>query len=103
MNRNKNRSTLDRAALVDLLALALLWGVGVLIGNPLGNFPLNDDWAMGQTVKRLVEGGGYHPTGWTEMSLITHVLWGALFCIPHGFSFDALRCSTLALSLAGDR
>ena len=87
--------------LVDLLALGLLWVAGILIVNPMGNFPLNDDWAMGQTVKRLVEGQGYHPIGWTEMSLITHVLWGALFCLPHGFSFNALRCSTLVFSLAG--
>lgn len=35
------------------------------------------------------------------MTLISQVLWGALFCAPFGFSFAALRCSTLLLSLAG--
>jgi hypothetical protein len=29
------------------------------------------------------------------------VLWGSLFCIPKGFSFTALRLSTLTLSLLG--
>jgi hypothetical protein len=35
------------------------------------------------------------------MPLITQVLWGALFCIPFGFSFTALRCSTLSIALVG--
>ena len=35
------------------------------------------------------------------MTLLSHTLWGALFCIPHGFSFTALRFSTLLLSLTG--
>ena len=35
------------------------------------------------------------------MPLVSHLLWGALFCLPFGFSFDALRLSTLSLSLAG--
>lgn len=33
------------------------------------------------------------------MPLLTHVLWGAIFCIPNGFSFEALRFSTLTISL----
>ncbi len=35
------------------------------------------------------------------MPLLTHVLWGSLFCIPFGFSFTALRFSTLTLGLIG--
>jgi len=35
------------------------------------------------------------------MTLIIHVFWGALFCLPHGFSFMAVRISTLVLSLVG--
>lgn len=35
------------------------------------------------------------------MPLLTQILWGALFCLPGGFSFSALRLSTLVLSLAG--
>ena len=33
------------------------------------------------------------------MPLVTQTLWGALFCLPAGFSFTALRLSTLLLSL----
>ena len=86
---------------VDLAAIAVLWTLSVVLVNPVGNFPLNDDWAMGATVKHLVEEGTYRPSGWTGMPLITQTLWGALFCIPRGFSFTTLRFSTLVLSLAG--
>ena len=56
---------------------------------------------MSRSVKHLVEQGDYQPTGWLAMTLVTHVFWGALFCLPHGFSFIAVRISTLALSLVG--
>ena len=90
-----------RETLVDLITIASLWSQAVIIVQPIGEFPLNDDWSWSLTAKRLAEGGGYHPTGWTEMTLLTHALWGALFCLPNGFSFTALRFSTLVLSLAG--
>jgi 4-amino-4-deoxy-L-arabinose transferase-like glycosyltransferase len=86
---------------VDLCVIAALWVVSVILVNPIGDFPLNDDWAMGKTVKHLVEAGTYLPSGWTGMPLITQTLWGALFCIPAGFSFTALRFSTLTVSFVG--
>ena len=101
MEKDKARDILPPGTAVDWAVITLLWCVSVLVVNPLGNFPLNDDWAWGMTVKRLVEGGSYHPTGWAGMTLITQVLWGALFCIPKGFSFNALRVSTLVLALLG--
>jgi hypothetical protein len=84
---------------IDLVIVALLWTLAVIIAQPIGEFPLNDDWSFGMTVKRLVEGLGYQPGKWGEMTLFSQALWGALFCIPHGFSFTALRFSTLVLSL----
>src|SRR5262245_54255120 len=35
------------------------------------------------------------------MPLLTQVLWGALFCLPAGFSFTAVRLSTIVLGLVG--
>lgn len=91
-----------RIAAIDVLVLACLWWcISFFIVNPFGNFPLNDDWSYGLTVKHLMETGDFRPTGWTSMPLITHVLWGLFFCIPYGFSFMALRLSTLTLSLFG--
>ena len=79
------------AARIDLLAIAAVWCVSVIITNPLGDFPLNDDWSYGLTVKHLIETGNFRPCGWTAMPLITQVLWGALFCLPvfHSKRFDS--------------
>ncbi len=85
----------------DLVVIASLWCASIIVVNPFGDFPLNDDWSMGLSVKRLLETGDFRPTGWTAMPLITHTIWGALFCLPDGFSFEALRFSILTLSLLG--
>jgi dolichyl-phosphate-mannose--protein O-mannosyl transferase len=61
---------------------------------------LNDDWSYGQAVRNLIQSHEYQLTNWTSMPLLTQVLWGALFSLPAGFSFTALRFSTLFLSLA---
>jgi hypothetical protein len=90
-----------RSTGIPLLAIASLWLIGLVFTNPFGDFPLNDDWAYGLTVKRLLDTGDFRPVGWTSASLFTHVLWGSIFCIPNGFSFEALRFSSLTISLIG--
>lgn len=85
----------------DLLIIAFLWTSAIFFVNPLGDFPLNDDWSYGGVVQRMIEEGSYHPSGWTAMPLVTQALWGALFCLPFGFSFTTIRFSTLFLSLVG--
>src|SRR6476661_2623762 len=86
------------AAIIDMLGIASIWCISFLIVKPLGDFPLSDDWAYGLTVQRLVESGDFRPVGWIGMPFITNALWGSLFCIPFGFSFPALRISTIVLS-----
>jgi hypothetical protein len=73
----------------------------ILLVNPTGEFPLNDDWSYAHAVQTLVESGRLELTGFTSMPLIAQVFWGALFCLPFGFSFMALRISTIALGLVG--
>ncbi|HWV98675.1 MAG TPA: glycosyltransferase family 39 protein [Candidatus Acidoferrum sp.] len=79
----------------------MMWILGVAVVNPIGNFPLNDDWAWSMSVKRMLETGAFRPLGWTGMTLVTHTLWGALFCALFGFSFTVLRFSILLLGLVG--
>jgi len=98
---NGTSSIPGRIVVIDMLIIGSLWCVSLFIVNPFGNFPLHDDWSFGLTVKHLIENGEFRPTGWVSMPLITNVLWGSLFCIPSGFSFTALRLSTLTLSLVG--
>src|SRR5512140_3601996 len=90
---------IPKGATWDMLLLASLWVGSLFVVNPLGNFPLNDDWSFGLAVQRLLQTGDFHPTGWTSMTLLTQALWGAVFCLPAGFSFNALRLSTMLLSL----
>jgi hypothetical protein len=91
----------SRATAKDLLCLTLIWCLAVAIVNPVGDFPLDDDWSFGLAVQYFMQVGHFHPTGWTTMTLLTNVLWGALFCLPEGFSFTALRFSTLTASWLG--
>jgi hypothetical protein len=85
----------------DVGLIVALWALSLILVNPRGDFPLNDDWSYGRAVRTLIESGIFHPTGWTSMPLIAQAWWGWLFCLPAGFSFTALRSSTLVLSVVG--
>lgn len=97
------RSTdrIDRLDWLLIVGISVVWAILAVLVNPLGDFPLNDDWAYGLPVKWLVEGGGLRFTGWQAHPLIAQVLWGGLFALPAGFSFTALRCSTLVIAAVG--
>jgi 4-amino-4-deoxy-L-arabinose transferase-like glycosyltransferase len=84
-----------------LIALICGWAVLVVLANPSGAFPLNDDWSYSRAVETLVDHGHLRFTIWQSMPLIAQVLWGALFTLPFGFSFLALRVSTAALGAVG--
>ncbi len=83
------------------LLLVLLWVVMIIIVNPIGNFPLNDDWQYARPVWYLINKGYYFAPGEFSPIITAQVLWGALFCLPCGFSFTALRISVLVLGLIG--
>jgi 4-amino-4-deoxy-L-arabinose transferase-like glycosyltransferase len=83
-----------------MLTITFLWCVSLAVVRPLGDFPLNDDWVYGLIVKHFL-GIVHHVSVWGSPTSITNALWGSLFCIPVGFSFNALRLSTLILSLLG--
>jgi hypothetical protein len=84
-----------------VLLIVAIWIVVALLIDPRGEFPLGDDWAYSAAVKTLLSGGGIKLSGWGAANLIAQILWGALFCFPFGFSFTALRISTLTLGLVG--
>ena len=86
--------------LVPVLVIIGVWILVVFLINPRGEFPLIDDWAYAGMVKSLVEGGGLRIPE-VATNIIAQVFWGALFCLPFGFSFIALRISTLTLGLIG--
>lgn len=52
-------------------------------------------------MQRLLDGHGLATLDWSSHPNFAHVLWGALFCLPSGFSFAALRVSTWVAALLG--
>jgi hypothetical protein len=91
---------LNRKDFAALGLLTLVWLVIVFLVNPVGDFPLNDDWAYAKAVQSLLR-GDLQLTDWAPASQIAQIAWGALFCLPFGFSFTALRLSTLVLGWVG--
>jgi 4-amino-4-deoxy-L-arabinose transferase-like glycosyltransferase len=87
----------SRPAVADLLLLAAVWVAAVLLVDPRGDFPLNDDWAYAVAVERLLTDGVFRPPGWAGMTLLTQALWGAAAAAIAGFSHTVLRLSTLVL------
>jgi hypothetical protein len=78
-----------------------VWIVMAALVNPVGNFPMNDDWAYGWSVKTLLDTGDFRLSDWTAVNLLPQVIWGALLCTLTGFSFTTLRVSTLMLGAVG--
>jgi len=90
-----------RFIIIDFFLLTALWLVAIVVVNPSGDFPLNDDWSYAITVQRMLEAGDFRPLGWTSSALITQTLWGTAFCAIFGYSFEVLRGATLVVSLLG--
>src|SRR5437868_6670845 len=105
----EERAALERlpARAPDRVPLALLtvaWLAVVLVVDPRGGFPLNDDWAYGSVALDLAQHGHLEPSFWQSMPLVTQALWGAAFVRLFGASWFALRLSSLVagwLALAG--
>lgn len=73
----------------------------IVLANPLGDYPLNDDWVYALAVKSVLETGYYQLPSASSANVGPQIYWGALFCLPFGFSFTALRFSSLTLGLMG--
>jgi hypothetical protein len=101
LRRNNDRPESLNNDLFIVLLLILVWVSLEILVNPLGNFPLNDDWAYGWTVKTLLTTGQFQLSDWTAPNLLPQSLIGTLFTLPFGFSFTALRFSTVTLGLIG--
>jgi dolichyl-phosphate-mannose-protein mannosyltransferase len=96
---NREFSPRLAAKIRDLLVITGLLCTASLVVNPIGEFAFNDDWSYAWTVGHLFTTGEYKPLQFTPAPMITNIMWGAMFCIPSGVSFTALRISTLVASL----
>lgn len=81
---------------LDLIGMAMIWIVALIMTNPTGNFPLNDDWSFALTVQQLLEQGRFEPHRWAAMPLVSNVILGWIFCAPFG---SPLSCCVYRLWL----
>jgi 4-amino-4-deoxy-L-arabinose transferase-like glycosyltransferase len=86
-----------RDVVIDIALLLVVWAAIVALVDPRGDFPLNDDWAYAGSVQMLRDEGVFRLPGWAGMTLITQTVWGVLVTAIAGFSYTALRASTLVL------
>ena len=86
----------DRTAKLLLIAAFLL---AVLLVDPRGDFPLNDDWGVGFTTFHLLRTGTIEFTPFASATAYLQFVWGALWATLFGESYTVLRCGVLALSL----
>lgn len=86
---------------VAFLLITILWLMMVISVNPIGDFPLNDDWAYAASVKTLIDTGHFVLPDWSAPNLFMQTIWGTLFGSVFGYSFTVLRISTLILGLVG--
>lgn len=77
--------------------LPLMWLAAVVVVNPIGNFPLNDDWSYALNVRNWVDGGVFKFNDWAAMTQLTHILLGIGVTEWVGFSHTALRFVTLGV------
>lgn len=86
---------LRRSLLLPLSALIFLT---IILVPPTGNFPLNDDWVYAIPVQMLLDGHGYVAHPFRAAYALFQTYWGAAFCVVFGYSYTALRVSTLILA-----
>ena len=81
--------------------LLAVWTCAWMVTWPFGNFPLNDDWVYALAVRSILETSRFSLPSPATADVVAQAYWGALFCLPAGFSFDALRLSTFVLGGMG--
>src|SRR5258705_13426502 len=103
-SRLRQLATNARSALVrdaDVLFFLILVPIAtIVLVDPRGEFPLNDDWAYGLSVRHLAETGDVRLSHWGAMTLVWQAAYGGLVCAVTGFSFTALRFTTIVFALA---
>ncbi|HEV3299374.1 MAG TPA: glycosyltransferase family 39 protein [Planctomycetaceae bacterium] len=86
---------------ISLTVVLVLFLAAAAIVNPFREMPYDDDWAFSETVKHFLDTGQYRLNEWLAPNMPFQTMWGALFCLPFGYSFSALRISTIVLSVIG--
>lgn len=92
------RDDAGRTRTPAILAVAAVVVAAIGVG---GEFPLSDDWSYARSVAALCVDGELVLLPWSAPSLLLQLAYGTLVCKLVGFSFVALRASTIVLALLG--
>ena len=92
---------MDGKKLLPGLILALFYALCSIVLHPFDDLPFIDDWTYALSVERLLKVGEFSISDWSAHYPLAQILWGAVFCLPFGFSFSALRISTVVLAWVG--
>ncbi len=78
-----------------LLVIILLLLAEVLI-YPIGEFPLNDDWAYAKAIETFINSGQVKFSDWQAIPFVTQFIAGISITKLFGFSFTLLRLLSIA-------
>jgi hypothetical protein len=81
--------------------LLFIYSSATILLHPFPNLPFHDDWTYAWSVEHFLKTGELQVLDWSVHYPFVQILWGALFCLPFGFSFSALRVSTVVLAWVG--
>jgi hypothetical protein len=82
-----------------LASIAAIFALGWFAVHGGVDVPVVDDWAYAWSVERLLQTGHLLVLVRSSCYPIIQILWGALFARIAGFSFGALRLSTVVLAV----
>jgi 4-amino-4-deoxy-L-arabinose transferase-like glycosyltransferase len=96
-----SRSLLLLKTLAPGAVLLFIYSAATLLLHPFPNLPFHDDWTYAWSVEHFLKTGELRVLDWSVHYPFVQILWGSLFCLIFGFSFSALRVSTVVLAWLG--
>ena len=103
LNLNDQQSAAGKCKNFDLPVLVFLLGATLclfIVAGPAGNFPVNDDWIYANAIKSIVTTGEFRIAGSNAFDFLP-ICCGSIVCGIAGFSYDALRCTSICFQLIG--
>lgn len=92
LRRYPDRAYWAALLLVQLALTVIVW--------PVGNFPVNDDWAYAHSAIWLISENRIRLSDWIAMNLLPQTLMGGAAVYVFGFSFSVLRVVTELVALS---
>jgi hypothetical protein len=90
-----------RERLTALTIVAMPFVIGWAVIKPWHDVPVIDDWVYAWSVEHLLRAGELRVSPISAVYPLGQIAWGSLFTWVAGFSFGALRLSTVVLAILG--